>query len=490
VECYYYAPIYLCRNFGIAILPTLFADYGHRQVFLLTVLLLVFGFLQAWLQPWRGFIPNFIDASTTSCLIMTLLGAAFLFDVNVDTLTEDLRLCFIVIFCLALCCFVVPMTFLMYRRFVPRKKYAAFLCHHKGGCAVGARLVKLELEHRLKASIFLDSDELDNLEDLLDIVRCATGHLVVLLTQQTLSRPWCAGEVATAYANDVSTICVAFDDYKEFTQEDLSLKAIESRWSAEAFAPCVSQGVSLEIVLKAFSKLASMDKISYPRVAACLNDDPSATLAALDQMCAACSSKTFLRTVTRTPVRQNRVPETTKMDLVVLASNTDAEAISTAGVVAHMVRLQAQWNTSEVLRTRDVESCARPRSICVVLTEGCLTSEGFARTLHMAEQAWSDAELVTVRGERFAFPTPDVLATTVSLISRATSIDKVSFENLYKKVLSVLSLPFTPSGHKNVLEVEIRGIVSKVNRLRSQPRKRAITPGPEDDEEWSGEVSL
>ena len=125
-----------------------------------------------------------------------------------------------------------------------------------------------------------------------------------------------------------------------------------------------------------------------------------------------------------------------------------------------------------------------------MLTEGCLTSEGFARTLHMAEQAWSDAELVTVRGERFAFPTPDVLATTVSLISRATSIDKVSFENLYKKVLSVLSLPFTPSGHKNVLEVEIRGIVSKVNRLRSQPRKRAITPGPEDDEEWSGEVSL
>ena len=38
------------------------------------------------------------------------------------------------------------------------KKFAAFLSHHKGGCAMEARFIKGELEKLLETEIFLDSD--------------------------------------------------------------------------------------------------------------------------------------------------------------------------------------------------------------------------------------------------------------------------------------------------------------------------------------------
>jgi hypothetical protein len=199
VECYFFTPIYLVRNFIIAILPVIFADYGHRQVFLLCGVLMLFGFLQGWLRPWRGLLPNLLDTITTSCLIMALVGAALLHNVEYDMVVTDMQVFFtvlIVIICFAIFVFISLMA---WRRFFPPKLYEAFLCHHKLGCAVGARLMKLELEQRLKKPVFLDSDALNNLEDLLEVVRGSIGNLVVLLTAGTLSRPWCAGEIATAF---------------------------------------------------------------------------------------------------------------------------------------------------------------------------------------------------------------------------------------------------------------------------------------------------
>ena len=39
-------------------------------------------------------------------------------------------------------------------------------------------------------SCFLDSDDLRDLDQLFDIVRCRIGQLMVLLTSDTLRKPW------------------------------------------------------------------------------------------------------------------------------------------------------------------------------------------------------------------------------------------------------------------------------------------------------------
>ena len=96
-KCHFYTPIFLVRNFMIAILPVVFSDYGHRQVFLLACVLMIFGFVQGWLRPWRGLPPNILDTITTCCLIVVLVGAALLYDVDYDLVVADMQVFFSVL---------------------------------------------------------------------------------------------------------------------------------------------------------------------------------------------------------------------------------------------------------------------------------------------------------------------------------------------------------------------------------------------------------
>ena len=45
--------------------------------------------------------------------------------------------------------------------------------------------------------VFLDCDQLENLDILFDVVRSSTKNVVVVLTPELLKRVWCAGEIAT-----------------------------------------------------------------------------------------------------------------------------------------------------------------------------------------------------------------------------------------------------------------------------------------------------
>jgi hypothetical protein len=51
---------------------------------------------------------------------------------------------------------------------------------------------------KTRKNVFIDSDDLKELDTLFDTVRCKLEHLVVYLTRDTLTRPWCTGEIVTA----------------------------------------------------------------------------------------------------------------------------------------------------------------------------------------------------------------------------------------------------------------------------------------------------
>jgi len=510
VECYFFTPIYLFRNFIIAILPVAFADDGHRQVFLLACVLMAFGFVQGWLQPWRGLMPNLLDTVTTACLIMALLGAALLHDVDYDAVVADMQVFFtilIVVMCITLSTLVM---LLSWRRFFPSKLYAAFLCHHKQGCAVGARLMKLELELRLKKQVFLDSDALNNLEDLLETVRASIGTLVVLLTAGTLSRPWCAGEIATAFKNGVQIVPVAYDDYTELTEEDVKEASIAARWSPEAFGPCVAQGVLLSAVADAYDHVRLLHKIACPRVAACMEGNPALAMDAVRLVASLCRSngkrqmtvsQLGLEDSNRTSVRSEdsdkehqgasdelgmavsstsssggmtaRSSHSAQLDFAVLANYTCGESISAARVLSRLVRGKTQMRTTDLLHPRDVQE-ARAHSptlgcLCVLFTQGCLSSEGFPKTLVAGLEAWGKATILTVTMTGFDFPSSEVMR--LSLVPQVANLlseseDKVT--KIYQKLFSILACPFTPSGHISVLEVEVGGII---RRMRSDTKR-------------------
>ena len=57
-----------------------------------------------------------------------------------------------------------------------------------------ARWCKLVLQDITSERVFYDSDDLNQLNSLFEIVSYQTKNVVVLLTRDTLRRIWCAGD--------------------------------------------------------------------------------------------------------------------------------------------------------------------------------------------------------------------------------------------------------------------------------------------------------
>jgi len=84
----------------------------------------------------------------------------------------------------------------------------AFLSHYKDEAAITARLLKSFLGKSLQtkkgiknAKIFLDSDNLSDLSNLLEEVK-ATRNFVLMLTPGVFTRPWCLCEIYCAMQNN------------------------------------------------------------------------------------------------------------------------------------------------------------------------------------------------------------------------------------------------------------------------------------------------
>jgi hypothetical protein len=278
--------------------------------------------------------------------------------------------------------------------------------------------------------------------------------------------------------------------------------------------------VLLSAVADAYDYVRRMEKIVCPRVAACMAGEPAAAMDAVRSVVAVCRSKPKPKTLAqlslgplggRTSLSSDgtdasetgelstmstpdgihmamtsttteagmtpRVSQNTQLDFAVLANYTCGESISAARVLARLVRGKTQMRTTELLHPRDVQD-ARSHSptlgcLCVLLTQGCLASEGFPKTLMAALEAWDKAHptILTVTMTGFAFPSSDVMRNSI-VPQMAKTIpeteDKVS--NTYQKLFSILACPFSPSGHISVLEVEVDGIL---RRMRSDASRRS-----------------
>ena len=95
------------------------------------------------------------------------------------------------------------------------KKFAGFLSHFKYECGTEARLVQLQLKPILQrapistasSDIFLDSDDLSDLRNLLNHVK-ETQVLVLLQSKGVLTRPWVILELYTAITSGVPIVAL------------------------------------------------------------------------------------------------------------------------------------------------------------------------------------------------------------------------------------------------------------------------------------------
>lgn len=112
------------------------------------------------------------------------------------------------------------------------------------------RLIKLVASKHTSSQIFLDSDQLEDLDLIFDTIRCKTHSVVVVLTPQVLTRMWCAGEIVTAFKNRILTVPLLCDGY---TPPDVELlDHLEEIWTGQQKQILSVHGISLEDVRSAY----------------------------------------------------------------------------------------------------------------------------------------------------------------------------------------------------------------------------------------------
>eukprot|EP00438_Fugacium_kawagutii_P014794 Skav228783 [mRNA] locus=scaffold589:636513:638072:- [translate_table: standard] len=243
-ERYYYGLILSLHNLIVAVIPAALVSFPALQVGTMGIVICVKMILQILIWPWRLEVANYNDLALSAGLLILLLLASPLLD-----LSEEETLTFVAIL-LSSVMVVLPVVAMsaalavVFSRLRPQSKYAAFLCHHKAGAGALCRFFKLVAKKYVNMSIFLDSDELDDLARIFDVVRADTKCLVVVLTSELLNRMWCAGEIASAHKHQVPIVPLYCDDYA-FPDHD-SIDVVESVWTEEQRQTLVSYGISME----------------------------------------------------------------------------------------------------------------------------------------------------------------------------------------------------------------------------------------------------
>ncbi|CAE7190230.1 unnamed protein product [Symbiodinium microadriaticum] len=86
------------------------------------------------------------------------------------------------------------------------------------------------IEHS-STNVFLDSDQLEDLDLIFNTIRATTKSVVVVLTPELLKRMWCAGEIVTAFKNNIATVPLVCDGYSQLTDDDI--EEIPSVWTSQ-----------------------------------------------------------------------------------------------------------------------------------------------------------------------------------------------------------------------------------------------------------------
>jgi len=203
-QTFFYGSVLLARNLLICSVPIFIQDDRVAQVALMFSVLLGFLVLQASMQPWRTRLTNTIDSIMSTVTVMLLVCGTMSSDLAGSS-DSIMLLAGIVLCCLpALTAFALAYHIYLY--VAPSPRYDSFVCHHKAEAAAQARYLKILLHEQSHKPVFIDSDNLKDLDTLFDTIRTQVNQLIVYLTKNTLTRPWCAGEIATAFSCRVKVI--------------------------------------------------------------------------------------------------------------------------------------------------------------------------------------------------------------------------------------------------------------------------------------------
>ncbi len=480
-ERYWYCTIYMCKSILCAVLPALLVN-DPPLVFMLFTLLIVgtFGF-QCSVAPWRTTIANHLDAGISVGLLWFIVAGATLLPAPGKVGQEMLQRCMMTVCIVFLVALGSTILSKLYARLFPKKFYVVFLSHHKGAAAALSRWCKLMFQASTNRLIFLDSDEIDDLSLLFNVVAWETVNFVLLWTSQTVLRPWCAGEIVSAVERKVNTIVVLCEEVPRLTDE--FIEQVGSTWTGPEIKCLVDLGITIKKIRQSYTILRSLPSMKFDR-----KEGEAAQQAAFSLILRKCCGLEVAGTMTRKlfswiSTHATRGGESTTGGAGGIAIVADTCAVETR-TVCYILRIMLQKRMQVVVdvvegtpqQTEEVLSVAK--HLLVVLTKGCLKAPSIANCL-VKSLTYSQLSTVPVNADKtFEFPGEDFWGALTNRLGEFNSVDfqGINIDNLfiaYKSMLKILALNLSPHASQLILDAEMSQMV---NRLTADKKVGAGKP--------------
>ncbi|CAK9034316.1 unnamed protein product [Durusdinium trenchii] len=404
-ECYFYGTLLLLRNIIVSLVPVAFAAVPEVQMVIMGAVLVTFGAVQVRLWPWRTTLANYTDLAITFILQVVLLGIAPLLEVEEGVSTEILGWILTFSVLSPFVAGIAASTFCVLCHFHPPLDYGIFLCHHKGGAGSLCRLIKLLISNHSKTRVFLDSDELEDLDLIFDTIRLKTRSVVVVLTPELLTRMWCAGEIVTAFKNKVITVPLICDGYLPPSTADI--EGIPEVWTVQQKQILSFYGITMEDVQRAYAWLHDeLEALILSRFAPPHHREN--TVVELLSMVRA--PMLYFRSMDGTKAANHKV----KARVLITGAVSDGEALATLEVFQIMLQKQLHKECA-VVQTPTALVAYKPWAyyFVILLSRGMLRDPGFAETLLSAYVEGEGVssrplEMVTVNADtHFEFPSAE-----------------------------------------------------------------------------------
>jgi hypothetical protein len=242
--------------------PVIVPNNSSVQLFILTLIFVVWLVSQLSFCFWRFRILNQFDTFSSVLHVLCLNCFSSLQYAGQNSgmdssQAETMSWTLIVLFCVLCLAFICGAGFKVYKHITNGKRIGVFLSHHKGSAGIYCRQLKMMCSAISRKHTFLDVDELQNLDNLNFMVRTDTSNVVLVLTEEALTRLWVSLEVTVAYLNEVPIIVGKATKNAELPTASF-IEQLPDMFSEKDWLVLHNNGVSLENVQAAYRHIAAL----------------------------------------------------------------------------------------------------------------------------------------------------------------------------------------------------------------------------------------
>lgn len=484
---YWCGLVHMARNLAVAIIPIAFSKALWLQATAFALVLISVGIFTA--HGHLSASTSRLEAGLTVGIVIVLVASGPLMEIDEQAKESTLAVLLIgaTTTMLGLALTVVALSIARFMK--PSQMFSAFLCHHKAGAGSFARFVKIVLQSHMRLQVFLDSDDLRDVEDLFNIVRTSTRTLVVLLTSEVLKRPWCVGEIVTAKRNQVQILPVVCDSFcfANFSRVECKHR---STWNAREWKLLKRYRIIKEHIIDAITDLEFLPKVEMDRAA-----DTTVQIEGILEIGRRCSSTMVAQSSHTTLSTATNSQSHRRFSTVIMGNTGEVEPLAVCHILQTLL-MRASLKFASVIRVpEDIESLNAPITSAVfVLTAGVLTSSTFCMNVvqllasvchEEGLDALTHCGLTTGLAQAdpaFEFPSASTLRRVefedpgLSKLGRGPRKTLAIF---FKRLFRCIALPISPHGSEALLMTQVEGLHHRLSQLSSL----GFEPSGEEDED-------